>query len=164
MILCLPCLAAARLARVHTRASTAAASFVASARPVSGKRPRVSLRILPRMRVWTMKDLTSVGCTGTRKCASAPSHRVYSRSRGFAAATALRVRLLCGLTRHYAPPSATGHRGIDDAADAPRRRAHAAVGEMGVALGRGDVGVGEQAKPRRFSSSSDWKRSRGFSL
>ena len=42
----------------------------------------------PWVRVWTMKDLTPEGCTLTPKCASEPSHGVYSFARGFAAATA----------------------------------------------------------------------------
>ena len=46
---------------------------------------------------------------------------------------------------HGRPPSASGHRVVDDAGDAPAARAHVLVGEMGVALGRAGVGMAEQA-------------------
>ena len=41
-------------------------------------------------------------------------------------------------------PAASGHGVADDCGDASRRFADTLVGEMGVALGGGDIGVAEQ--------------------
>ena len=50
--------------------------------------------------------------------------------------------------------SASGHRVVNDPGDVPRRFADMLVGEVGITLGRGGIGMTEQA-PRRATTGAD---------
>ena len=105
------------------------------------------MRVRPCTRVWTTNARTPEGCALTPKWASAPSQSVYSAALGRAAAMAFWVRgFFTGLRvmTHLLPASTTRHRFADDPGDMPGGVADMRVREMGVAVGRGVVGMTEQ--------------------